>query len=199
VTARDERKAQNREKLLVAARKVFAEKGVGAATARDIVRETDLATGTFYNYFEDKEDLFRAVLREFLERARVAVRAARRAPGASLEERIYGACLAYFTMVLHDPALFDILQRNAGVVAMMEGEGLFDAAIRELSEDMRHWVAEGLLPQPATALQLDYLANALVGAAIQLASNLDESAGLSAEVAADLCTRLFVDGIRSAA
>ena len=35
---REERKAQNRAKLLAAARKVFAEKGVGAATARDIVR-----------------------------------------------------------------------------------------------------------------------------------------------------------------
>jgi AcrR family transcriptional regulator len=53
---REERKAENRAKLLAAARKVFAEKGLGAATARDIVRETDLATGTFYNYFRDKEN-----------------------------------------------------------------------------------------------------------------------------------------------
>ncbi|MEA2467507.1 MAG: hypothetical protein QOJ57_1633, partial [Thermoleophilaceae bacterium] len=57
---REERKAQNREKLLLAARKVFAEKGYGEATARDIVRETDLATGTFYNYFSDKQDAFMA-------------------------------------------------------------------------------------------------------------------------------------------
>src|ERR687883_411475 len=64
---REERKAENRAKLLAAARKVFAEKGVGAATARDIVRETDLATGTFYNYFDDKDDLFRALIRELRE------------------------------------------------------------------------------------------------------------------------------------
>jgi AcrR family transcriptional regulator len=196
VSARAARKAENRAKLLIAARKVFADKGVGAATARDIVRETDLATGTFYNYFDDKEDVFRAVLREFLEKARVAVRAARLAPGAGLEARLYGACLAYFTMVMHDPALFDILQRNAGVVAMMEGEGLFDAAIRELAEDMRLWAAEGLLPKPADLVQLDYLANALVGAAIQLASKLDPAAGLDADAAARFCTRLFLDGIR---
>src|ERR671916_450322 len=48
---REERKAQNRAKLLEAARKVFAEKGLGEATARDIVRETDLASGTFERGF----------------------------------------------------------------------------------------------------------------------------------------------------
>ena len=67
---REERKAENRAKLLAAARKVFAEKGLGAATARDIVRETDLATGTFYNYFRDKEDAFRELLEEAAERQR---------------------------------------------------------------------------------------------------------------------------------
>ena len=64
---------------MAAARKVFAEKGLAAATARDIVRETDLATGTFYNYFDDKEDAFRAVIDEFAEQAR-ARRAREAAP-----------------------------------------------------------------------------------------------------------------------
>ena len=75
---REERKAQNRAKLLTAARKVFAEKGLGAATARDIVRETDLATGTFYNYFDSKEEVFTALLEEL---SRPGARGgARRAP-----------------------------------------------------------------------------------------------------------------------
>src|SRR5256714_8583051 len=103
---REERKAQNRAKLLEAARKVFAEKGVGEATARDIVRETDLATGTFYNYFADKQDAFRALLREFSERARVAARAQRRRPGSTLEDRIEGAYRAYFAIVVEDRQLF---------------------------------------------------------------------------------------------
>src|SRR5918998_6702775 len=77
---REERKAQNRTKLLEAARKVFAEKGLGEATARDIVRETDLASGTFYNYFTDKEDAFRALLAEMSERSRAIVRPPRLDP-----------------------------------------------------------------------------------------------------------------------
>ena len=77
---REERKAQNRAKLLAAARKVFAEKGLGAATARDIVRETDLATGTFYNYFDSKEEVFLALIEELRrEGARVVAAPAPRA------------------------------------------------------------------------------------------------------------------------
>src|SRR5215212_5827649 len=88
---REERKAQNRAKLLDAARTVFAEKGLGEATARDIVRETDLASGTFYNYFRDKEDAFIALLEEMAERSRALVRAQRREPGVSVEERVANA------------------------------------------------------------------------------------------------------------
>src|ERR687894_83802 len=88
---REERKAQNRAKLLEAARKVFAEKGLGEATARDIVRETDLASGTFYNYFSDKEDAFRALLEQMADRSRALVRTQRREPGLTVEERVAGA------------------------------------------------------------------------------------------------------------
>ena len=42
---RERTKAVNREAILVAARRVFSDLGYGAASVRDIVRETDLATG----------------------------------------------------------------------------------------------------------------------------------------------------------
>jgi AcrR family transcriptional regulator len=38
--------------------RVFAEKGYHAATLRDIVAAADVAIGTFYFYFPDKETLF---------------------------------------------------------------------------------------------------------------------------------------------
>src|SRR3954454_23427510 len=102
---REELKAQNRAKLLAAGRKVFAEKGVGAATARDIVRETDLASGTFYNYFRDKDEVFRALVEELTDKARAAVRAQRKQPGRTLEERIEGAYRAYFELVVEEREL----------------------------------------------------------------------------------------------
>ena len=47
-------KAANRRAILAAGRRVFARIGYEATTVRDIIRETDLASGTFYNYFKSK-------------------------------------------------------------------------------------------------------------------------------------------------
>src|SRR3954466_4780611 len=121
---REERKAQNRQKLLEAARKVFAEKGLGEATARDIVRETDLASGTFYNYFTDKEDAFRALLEEMAERSRALVRAQRREPGFTGQERVANAYRAYFEWAVEETELFQIFRRNAGAIALMPDSGI---------------------------------------------------------------------------
>ena len=188
---REELKAQNREKLLAAARKVFAEKGLGAATARDIVRETDLASGTFYNYFEDKNDVFRALIEELADKAREVVREQRRVPGRTVEQRLEAAYRAYFELVLEERELFEVLRRNAGVVGIVTDDEIFEAGIRELFADLAEWSAAGDLP----ALDLDYLATAMVGAGFQVANHLLDREPADVDAAARFCTRLFMGGI----
>src|SRR5688572_26413385 len=136
MTRRDERKAANREKLMAAARKVFSEKGYAAATVRDIVRETDLASGTFYNYFEDKEAVFRAMFEDFATTAAGAARAQRRRTELSIEDRMYNGYLAYFQLVVADPEVFEILRRNADAIAMLGAQDMFEQPVTELLEDM---------------------------------------------------------------
>jgi AcrR family transcriptional regulator len=195
VTTRAERKAENRSKLLAAARKVFAEKGYGAATARDIVRETDLASGTFYNYFEGKDDAFRAVLEDFGLRARAAAREERLRRGVSIEERMFNAYRAYFLLVVTDPEMFEVLRRNADAIAMLGGDDLFVDAITELMEDMRQWVAEGQLPA-AVNEHLPYIARTMAGGGFQVAVHIADEGVTDVDVAARFCTRLFLDGLR---
>src|SRR3954471_10973565 len=192
---REARKAQNRAKLLEAARKVFAEKGLGEATARDIVRETDLASGTFYNYFRDKEDAFRALLEEMAERSRAIVRAQRREPGLTIEERVAGAYRAYFAWAVEERELFQVFRRNAGAIALMPETGLFELGILELFEDMRDWEEAGDLP----AVDLDYLATATVAIGFQVATHLIEREPPDVEGATRFCTRMFMGGVRALA
>ena len=75
---REATKAANRAAIVAAAREVFADIGFGAASVRDIIRRTDLATGTFYNYFPDKEAVLVEILDETAGEIRERVRAARR-------------------------------------------------------------------------------------------------------------------------
>src|SRR4051794_17184189 len=77
---RSQTKAGYRCATLVAAREIFSAQGYDTVSVRDIVRRTELASGTFYNYFPDKASIFRALVEETGDEARRRVREAR--PGA---------------------------------------------------------------------------------------------------------------------
>ena len=193
---REERKAENRAKLLAAAKKVFAEKGVGEATARDIVRETDLATGTFYNYFTDKDDCFRVLLDEASEVARAMARSQRRQPGRTIEERIAGAYRAYFEWAVSERELFEVFRRNAGMITFTPGEeGMFESGISEMFEDFGEWAKAGDIPE----VDFDYLASSTVAAGFQIASRLVERDPPDVEAATQFCTRQFMGGLKALA
>ena len=192
---RAEQKQENRAKLVNAARKVFAEKGLAVATARDVVRETDLASGTFYNYFDDKEDAFRAVFDEWIATARVQVREQRLRAGIGLEERIYGAYRAYFELVVVDPEMFEFLRRNADAIAMLGSEDLFASAVREFIEDMEQWVAEGEL-DGEIAPWLPFIARSIAGGAFQIAAHIADEGVSDVDATARFCARLMLDGLR---
>lgn len=59
------RRAEDRPReICAAALEVFAEKGFAAAKLDEIARRAGVSKGTLYLYFADKEELFRAVVRD---------------------------------------------------------------------------------------------------------------------------------------
>jgi len=156
-------KAANRAAIVAAARAVFAEMGYGGATVRDVVRRTALASGTFYNYFADKESLFRAVLEESAEEVRARVRTARR-QATSLEEFVAAGYREYFGFLASDPEAFELMRRNSGTIRAMFDEPIFGAGVEELEADLRAAISAGIVPP----LDAQYMAAAMVGAALEV-------------------------------
>jgi len=62
----ERRRLRTRAALLAAAREVFAFQGAGAATIQDITEAADVAKGSFYNHFDSKQAILRAVAEETL-------------------------------------------------------------------------------------------------------------------------------------
>src|SRR5436190_22925829 len=98
-------KNQNRQSILEAARRVFAELGYGATTVRDIVRATPLASGTFYNYFKSKEEIFQAIQDESALRIRPRLHE-ERARAQSIEAFISAGFRTFFEYVESDQHSF---------------------------------------------------------------------------------------------
>jgi AcrR family transcriptional regulator len=67
-TPRQQRRfALKQELILQAAARVFAQKGYRHATIRDVADAADVADGTIYNYFKNKEDLLAALVDQLSE------------------------------------------------------------------------------------------------------------------------------------
>ena len=64
---REERAAQIRADLLVAAERLLAEKGVERTTITDITSEAGVGFGTFYNYFSSKGEVYQELVRNGLD------------------------------------------------------------------------------------------------------------------------------------
>jgi len=187
-------KAANRAAILDAARAVFAESGFGSASVRDVIRRTNLASGTFYNYFPDKESLFRAVLEESAEKVRARVQAARREAG-SLEEFVAAGFREYFSFLADDPEAFALMRRNSGTIRAMFDQPIFGAGIDELATDLRTAMKIGIVP----LVDAEYAAAAMVGAALEVGVAMVQREPPDVDGATRFATRVFLGGIEGLA
>jgi AcrR family transcriptional regulator len=188
---RERTKAANRAAILDAARGVFAEHGYDGAAVRHIVARTPLAPGTFYNYFPDKESIFRALVNDSIARVREELRAARR-DATNLDEFVGGAYHAYFEAMADDPTMFQLMRRNAGTIRAMLDDPVLAAGVGELLEDLEDAMAKGELPP----LDARYMARAMAGAGLEIAMEMFERPGPpDVDGAAAFATHLFLGGI----
>jgi AcrR family transcriptional regulator len=67
ITEREQKKEEQRQRILDAAIRAFVRKGYHNTTMDDIVKESGLSKGTLYWYFETKKQLFMALFERDLE------------------------------------------------------------------------------------------------------------------------------------
>jgi len=184
---REQTKIQNRETILAAARQVFAQLGFATATVRDIIRATPLASGTFYNYFKSKEEVYQALRDEVALKVRPRLREVRR--GAGTREEFLAASFRTF---------FQFVADNRGDSQPVPERFRMDspevlAGFAELREDIQAAIARGLLPATDAAT----LGAALTGVAFELAERI--KAGADVEAMTGFATALFLGGLEALA
>jgi len=99
---------KTREALLRAAEKVFGEKGYYTASISEITQEADVAMGTFYLYFKDKEDVFRALVAHMLQLLRTHLRKHVAAAASQIEAEQLGL-KAFLSFVSRHKNLYRIV------------------------------------------------------------------------------------------
>lgn len=183
---REQNKAQNRAEILVAAREVFTDLGYDAATVRDIIRKTKLASGTFYNYFPDKESVFRALLRDSEERRLERLSRIVPEPGDGYDAYVRKAVRAYFEFVVSDRTTFDLLRRNAETIRAFSSDPVFNEQSR-IRAALELEMASGTIPRT----DAEFLAHAIVGVTFEVAVIMVEREPLDIDAATAFVADLF--------
>ena len=188
---REQTKIQNRLIILDAARVVFAEIGYGATTVRDIIRATPLASGTFYNYFKSKEEVYQAIRDEVALAIRPRLHE-ERMKAATVEEFITCTFRTFFEFVAGDGMNFRTIRHAADITRVRMDTPEVIAGFEELRNDIEAAVAKGLFP----LVNADYLMAAIVGVAFEVAERMMQSETHDPVAAAEFAAALFIGGVR---
>jgi AcrR family transcriptional regulator len=185
---RAETKTRNRSVILEAARRVFAERGFGSATVRDVIRATPLAAATFYKYFRSKEEVLCALRDAAAENMRPALREARLA--ATTAQDFFAASFrVFFSYAATHPERFAAVRRSNALHVPLDASELA-ACMTEMRGDIEAAIARGVLP----ALDSAYLASAMQGVAFELAEVMLQREPPNPEAATAFATAIFMNG-----
>lgn len=185
---RTQTKEQNRRIILDAARGVFGQQGYRTATVRDIIGATSLATGTFYNYFKSKEEVYAALRDELALEIRPLLRA-ERARAESADDFIAGTFRTFLTQAV---------QRAASLAALGAQEEHASSDTRmivmggdDLRRDIQAAIENGLLAD----VDAELLAAAIVGIAFEVAEIMRRRRQADVSHAERFCSDLILHGI----
>jgi TetR/AcrR family transcriptional regulator, fatty acid metabolism regulator protein len=151
MTPRTVDRTARRAELISAASGVFAERGVANTTVSDIVRSAGVAQGTFYLYFDSKEDVVLAVVHRIGDDMLAGIESAVSASGTTAVEKLLGLrdVLVSFD---EDPEAIELAEfmhrpENQAVHARL-AENLTPRLIPLVESIVRQGVSEGVFDVP---------------------------------------------------
>ena len=144
-------KVRTRQKVLDAARGLFAERGYEPATIRDIAKGAGMSTGAVFANFQDKAELFEAVLSEDMVKLAETMKAGA-AAGGSVRERLLGALgAAYHGSLDQLPLVQAVVARSwfQPHAAEMRSRAAIKPIIAIVTDALQAGVRDGELRQDA--------------------------------------------------
>lgn len=104
-----ERKQRERERrrqqIIVAAKRVFSEKGFSKSTMEDIAREAELSPGTLYLYFKNKDELYASLSLRILQYLNIRLADVKKEKDIDPRKKIVAIKEALYDVYQFDPLI----------------------------------------------------------------------------------------------
>ncbi len=141
-----DRGRETRRVIIDAARRVFERQGYLEANVDDIVREANVARGTFYTYFPAKLDVFRIVAAEVGDRVRESVTPVPGEPPVDPVTALDRANRRYIATYRENAAIYGIVEQVATIDPEIREQrhGAHQDAARRVSATIERWQRRGV-------------------------------------------------------
>lgn len=100
---KERERERRRQQIIVAAKRVFSEKGFNKATMEDIASEAELSPGTLYLYFKNKEELYASLSLRILQYLNIRVQHVNDEKQLDAEKKMLALREAMFDVYNFDP------------------------------------------------------------------------------------------------
>ena len=139
LSRRERRKSATREALIKAAQDVIATKGVYFAVIEEITERADVAKGSFYQYFRNRDDLLDVLLTRRLEELRTCIEAT--SPMDTCAACVRTLIQQHLDYFLHHEDFLLFLHQLRGLITMNKDE---TPAVRDTYRRYLEFLAERL-------------------------------------------------------
>jgi len=141
-----ERKQRERERrrqqIIVAAKRVFSEKGFSKTTMEDIAREAELSPGTLYLYFKNKDELYASLSLRILQYMNIRLEDVTKETESNPNQKIDSIKEALYDVYQFDPMiLINMFHLQSGETLKNISSPLLDN-ITELSRNSLQILAD---------------------------------------------------------
>ncbi len=149
---KEREKERRRQQIMVAAKRVFSEKGFNKATMEDIAQEAELSPGTLYLYFKNKEELYASLSLRILQYLHIRVEHVNDEKGSGPMEKLDALTEAMYDVYEFDPLIiinmFHLQSsetlKNLSPELMAEIKQLSRKSLSSISKIFQEGVEQGL-------------------------------------------------------
>ncbi len=179
-----------RERLIEAAKKVFSEKGFFESHISHIIEEAGTARGTFYIYFESKEEIFKEILKEIVEELK------RRIKPINVKEDPINQIVRNIERVLD----FAIEERELSKIILFRSYDtsfsiIVDEFFKEVTEMVKTSLEKGILMGYLKPVNTEIIAQAMMGAVKEIMKNAIEKGNIDTYMVAKELVEFALGGL----
>ena len=187
-------KKHNKESLIISARQIFAQKGFENASVREIVLNAKLGSGTFYNYFEDKFDIFLIIngrlVNEFSDYFLREIEKVK-----TFNELVRTAFNCWFSWILNEEENYQFIKNNKKYVLDLKWLSQNSKEYRVFNKKLFEIVIQMSKTIKFPQNDISFMVTSIIAVCINLGDEMLERDDVELRDASKFAAKLFLEGL----